>query len=456
VALLHRIFWTTVLTGTVVTSLCAQEVSDEHIHGIVMEETITGILQPLAYVYVYWLGTSLGSETDSTGYFELDRTAGNPFLVVSYVGFAPDTIQIGNQSYLSIVLKGATVLDEVKVVRRKQTTEVSYLNPQLLQNISQEELFKAACCNLSESFETNASVDVNFNDAVTGAKEIQMLGLAGRYTMISQEFMPGIRGLGIPYGLLYTPGAWVNSMQITKGAGSVVNGFESVAGQINIELKKPQDEERLFINGYANEGNRYELNALGAIDLSPGWSTSLMTHGSVVTKMIDHNKDGFTDLQEGELFVVANRWKYNGAKNIEGQLNVKYTSSKKTGGQIGFDADTPGSLYGATIDAERIDITGKTGFIFPQKRYQSLGFQWSLSDYTLDAQFGIRPYSGKQQTAYGNLIFQSIIGSSDHKFKTGLSILADRYEGFAMREFRRLKSEADRIQASGSIKPWGY
>ncbi len=427
--MLRKISWTAALLCTAFISLYAQNTRGQ-IQGVVLEETIEGTLRPLAYVYVYWLGLTVGTETDSTGYFSLERNPGNMSLIVSYVGYTPDTIQIGSQSYLSVVLKGSTILDEVNVVHRRQSTEVSFLNPQLLQNVSQEELFKAACCNLSESFETNASVDVNFNDAVTGAKEIQMLGLAGRYSMLSQEFMPGIRGLGIPYGLLYTPGAWVHSMQITKGAGSVVNGFESIAGQINIELKKPQEEERFFVNGYANDANRYELNLLGALDLSPNLSTSILTHGSTVTKMIDRNDDGFSDLQEGELFVLANRWKFDNHKNLEGELIIKFTSDQKTGGQMGFNPDTPGSLYGVSIDAQRIDISGKTGYIFPQKRFQSIGFQWALSDYELETQFGVRPYSGKQQTAYGNLIFQSIIGTTDHKFKTGVSILADHYDEF--------------------------
>jgi outer membrane receptor protein involved in Fe transport len=398
------------------------------IEGIVMEELANGKLQPLEFVNVYWLNSKVSTTTDSTGYFHMAKGQNSTKLVVSYVGYLPDTIPIRGNQFVNIVLKGGTVLDAVDVVYRKPTTEISYLDPRFVQSISQDELFKAACCNLSESFETNASVDVNFNDAVTGAKEIQMLGLAGRYSMLSQEFMPGIRGIGIPYGLLYTPGAWVESMQITKGAGSVVNGYESIAGQINVELKKPEEKERLFINGYVNDRNRYELNAVGAIDVSPRISTSLLTHGSVITRMSDRNDDGFTDVQEGELFVIGNRWKYHNRKNLEGLLVLKYTSDHKTGGQMGFDRDAPGSLYGAAIDAERFDVTGKTGYVFPQRRYQSIGFQWCLSDYTLDAKFGNRPYSGHQQTAYANLIFQSIIGSTDHKFKAGLGILADAYE----------------------------
>lgn len=422
---------TAALMSVTVLPLCAQESSTGQIKGVVMEETLAGRLQPLPYAHIHWLGSLSGTESDSTGYFALDRIPGATMLVVSYVGFMPDTIAMAaDKHFISIVLKGGRVLDQVEVVHRRGTTEISYLNPMLLQNVTQEELFKAACCNLSESFETNASIDVNFTDAVTGAKEIQMLGLAGRYSMLSQEFMPGIRGLGIPYGLLYTPGAWVHSMQITKGAGSVVNGFESIAGQINIELKKPEGEERFFVNGYANEANRYELNLVGAIDVAPRWSTSFLTHGSTITDMIDRNGDGFTDLQQGGLLALANRWKYDNYRNLEGELIIRYTRDTRTGGQMGFDRDKPGSLYGVTIDASRIDISGKTGYIFPQRRYQSVGFQWALSDYDLDARFGIRPYNGRQQTAYGNLIFQSIIGNTNHKFKTGLSVLADRVEEY--------------------------
>src|SRR5690606_8844703 len=341
---------------------------DHHkfIEGFVMEERVNGTLEPLEFVHIYWLQSKLGTETDSAGYFKLEQPHGENQIVVTYVGYEPDTIQLGKGPFVNIILKGGTILKEVDVVYRKPTTEISYLDPRYVQSISQDELFKAACCNLSESFETNASVDVNFSDAVTGAKEIQMLGLAGRYTMLSQEFMPGIRGLSIPYGLLYTPGAWVNSMQITKGAGSVVNGYESIAGQINIELKKPQEKERLFLNAYANDLNRYEINALGAVDLSHKLSTSLLTHGSTVTQMLDRNDDGFTDLQQGELFTLANRWKFDSHKNIEGELTFRYTSDEKTGGQMGFNPDTPGQLYGAVIDAERFDIIGKTGYIFPR------------------------------------------------------------------------------------------
>ena len=120
------------------------------------------------------------------------------------------------------------------------------------QNLSQKELQKAACCNLSESFETNPSIDVNFSDAVTGNKQIKMLGLTSPYILMSEENIPAIRGALQATGLNFIPGPWVESIQITKGAGSVTNGYESISGQINYELIKPIKEVPFFLNTYAS------------------------------------------------------------------------------------------------------------------------------------------------------------------------------------------------------------
>jgi outer membrane receptor for ferrienterochelin and colicins len=303
--------WMLLIASTA--SLLAQHV----VEGVVMEESANGEFTPLEFVHVVGFESQSGSYTDSTGYFKLELPGREEeeyhqdVIVVTYVGYAADTIHVNDQHYLSIVLKDNAVLDEVEVVYRKRTTEVSFLDPRLVQNISQGELFKAACCNLSESFETNASVDVNFTDAITGAKELQMLGLAGKYTMITREFMPGIRGIAVPYGLLYTPGSWIESMQVTKGAGSVVNGYESIAGQINVEWKKPEGDERLFVNAYVNEALRNEVNANASFDVSSKLQTAVLGHFSHYPKAFDRNNDGFADQPIGSLYVISNRWKYN-------------------------------------------------------------------------------------------------------------------------------------------------
>ncbi|MDX1476339.1 MAG: TonB-dependent receptor [Saprospiraceae bacterium] len=404
------------------------QTSPDLVRGVIMEESSNGRLSPLEFVHVFWEGATQGVYTDSTGYFEIGLSPETRDLVVSYVGYDPDTITVGSELYMSITLSGYTTLDEVQVVYRKRTTEVSFLDPLLVQSISQDELFKAACCNLSESFETNASVDVSFSDAITGAKEIQMLGLAGKYTMISREFMPGIRGMAIPYGLLYTPGTWIQSMQVTKGAGSVVNGYESIAGQINVELQKPEDGIPIFLNAFVNEATRLELNATTSLEISPKVKTAILAHGSVYPKVFDHNHDGFADQPEGELYTFINRWKFDNQKGYRGQLGIKYTTDDKTGGQLGFVEDQQPDAYGVQRRTERVEFWGKSGFIFPNKRYQSIGVQWSLLRHHQEMQFGSRPYVGTQHTGYLNVLYQSIIGTTDHKFKVGGSLLYDKFD----------------------------
>jgi outer membrane receptor for ferrienterochelin and colicins len=409
--------------------LNAGNAQDISVRGVVMEEKLDGTLVPIEFANVYWLRSTNSTTTDSTGYFFIAHgpTDGDQ-LIFQFLGFDPDTVKASPGQYLSVLFREeASVLGEVVVVHRKRTTEVSFLDPLQVQNISKEELFKAACCNLSESFETNATVDVSFTDAVTGAKEIQMLGLSGKYTLISQEQMPGVRGIAIPYGLLYTPGAWVESIQISKGAGSVVQGYESMTGQINVELKKPFDEDKLLINGFFGESYRSELNIFTRANVSPMFSTALMGHVSLYPTEHDRNDDGFMDMPTGSLITLANRWDYHNNKSgLEGQLNVQWVQDRKEGGQTSHGHDTE-HLYRTTIDGDRLQAVAKVGYIFPKKRYNSIGSQWGFTRHVQSTTIGQTLYDAAQTSLYGNWLYQSILGDSRHKYVTGLSF---RYEDY--------------------------
>ena len=408
----------------------AGKAQDISVKGVVMEEKQDGSLVPIEFANVYWLKSTRNTTTDSTGYFFIAHAPEDgDKLVFQFLGFEPDTVDVVPGQYISVLFKEeATVLGEVVVGYHKRTTEISFLDPLQVQNISKEELFKAACCNLSESFETNATVDVSFTDAVTGAKEIQMLGLSGKYSLISQEQMPGVRGMAIPYGLLYTPGAWIESIQISKGAGSVTQGYESMTGQINVELRKPEDKDKLLLNGYFNEAYRSELNFFTKANVSPMFRTALMGHYSIVPREHDRNGDGFTDMPKGSLLTLANRWDYHNAKTgLEGQLNVQWLRDRKEGGEVSHD-ETHHGLYRADIDADRLQALMKIGYVFPNKRYNSIGSQWEYIQHNQDAIIGITAYHAAQTSFYGNWIYQSILGDTRHKYVAGLSFKYENYK----------------------------
>ena len=411
------------------------------IQGHVFEKNAEGKQERLVGANVYWLNTTIGTVTDIEGHFSLDTVEETKLLVVSFVGYQSDTIDTSGKTHFPIILKSSQVLDDVVVQGSKATTVVNTLEGINTITMTEDELFKAACCNLSESFETNPSVDVSFTDAVTGTKQIQMLGLSGPNTMIGIENMPGIRGLSSNVGLSFIPGTWIQSIQVTKGVGSVVNGYESIAGQINVEMKKPQDSEKLFLNLYGNQSGRTEMNLNLTQLVGKKWGTTLLLHGSTRPFEHDKNEDGFLDFPTTNQINFINRWVYKGTGNIMGQFGVKVMKDNKLGGQKGFDKDTDrGTMnaYGLEINTNRYEAWGKLGYLNKEKPYQSMGLQVSATRHEQEAYFGLTDYDATQNTLYSNLIYQSIIGSTQHKFKTGLSLLYDQYdEQLTIGDFKR-------------------
>jgi outer membrane receptor for ferrienterochelin and colicins len=300
--------------------------------------------------------------------------------------------------------------------------------------VTSKELLKAACCNLAESFETNPSIDVNFSDALTGTKQIKMLGLTSPYILITEENVPSVRGASQAYGMSFTPGTWVESIQITKGAGSVVNGFESISGQINTELIKPIGDIPFFVNAYGDSGSRFELNTHFNKKVSDKWSTSLFVHGNARVAKNDMNNDGFMDNPLGKQLNVVNRWQYsNPETGWVSFLNLRYMNDEKQTGQLDFDPDRDRlttNFWGSEINTERLDFSSKVGYVFKDMPYQSIGFQNAFSNHNQQSYFGLNQYNIKQQSYYSNLIFNSIISNTMHKFATGLNFTYDKYAEF--------------------------
>jgi outer membrane cobalamin receptor/copper chaperone CopZ len=420
-------------------------VQHEHIiKGVVLEEDNKGSFKPLAGASVIRSGTNSGTTTDENGVFNIKHSGER--LVISYTGFKPDTISVLPDRELKIILASGKQLSEVKVTSSRASTYISSIDAFRTQTITQKELFKAACCNLSESFETNPSVDVSYNDAVTGSKQIQLLGLAGIYTQLTVENLPGPRGLATSLGLNSIPGTWIESIQLSKGTGSVANGFESIAGQINVELKKPVTSERLYANIYTNDNGRTDFNLNISQKLGKKWSTTLMVHDDYLNKKLDLNKDSFKDLPTGNLFSAGNRWTYENGKGLMSEFGVKYLKDKKTAGQVNYDAARDKyttNNYGLEINTQRAEGFGKIGYVFPKKKYKSIGLQLSAFDHKQNSYFGTTTYDAHQQNFYSNLIYQSIINSTIHKFRTGLSFVYDKYnEDFKATNYKRTESVA--------------
>ena len=321
---------------------------------------------------------------------------------------------------LNVVLVSGQLVQEIVVSSQKNSHGISKMKTLHVEELTSAEFRKAACCNLSESFETNATVDVSMADAISGAKKIQLLGLDAVYTQLQMENIPFLRGLESSFGLNSIPGTWLESIQITKGTGSVVNGYESMAGLVNLEFKKPAAMPKLALNVYQNRFGRSEINVHSGAKLTDKWHTGTFLHGATIYGRPDHNLDGFLDQANGQLFSVLQRFSYQG-KRMEAQLGLQAYADQKNGGQVTYTQENPVG-YGMQLESKHLSLFSKTGF-FGKKPGQSFGLIANLKYKDLQGFYGWRAFQGNEKRAYFNLIYDDIIGSADHKIKAGASFL---------------------------------
>ena len=387
---------------------------------------------------VNWLHTNIGAITNDKGRFTIPYKKEYKKLVVSYIGYITDTINVSNLTPIRHFIRSESTLKEITIRSKRDAIQKSLFATANTFTVNNDELLKAACCNLAESFETNPSIDVSFSDALTGTRQIQMLGLKSPYLQIMQENIPSIRGASQAFGLTFTPGTWVESIQITKGAGSVVNGYESISGQINAELVKPFSDNKFFLNAYSSLNGRLELNTHFNQRVSEKWQTGLYIHGNYRGEKFDNNNDNFLDAPLASQINVMSRWQYTDAQNgWVSFITARFLNDEKQTGALNFNPETdrisPNStiksneVWGSEIDTKRFETSLKLGYVFPELPFQSFGLQIAYSNHQQDSYFGVNVYDIKHESMYSNFLFNSIIGDTRSKFKTGINFTHDSY-----------------------------
>ncbi len=381
--------------------------------------------------HVFWMDKSAETITDEKGNFSLMRYTKERMVHVGMVGFKRFIYTIKtDENDLKIVLKEAVnELGAVQIVGKKADNSVSSLNARNVETINSMELRKAPCCNLSESFETNGTVDVAYADAITGAKEIQMLGLRGIYTQMMVENRPDFYGLAAPYALEMLPGTWLKSIQISKGVGSVVNGMQAIAGQINTELHQPGEDKPVFVNLFGEGTGRMEANVHLNKVFSEKYASQILLHGSTFQNKIDnHNPDGFVDMPLKNQ--LNGMWRnFYRSKKLESQLSFQGIVDERQSGQL-IDNPFITNPFKINVKNERLQTVLKVGYLGFDKPYNALGSQWSGTYHKVDAIYGKNKYNGEQKSFYGNVIFATIAGTTDHKFAMGGSFQYDDFKEY--------------------------
>lgn len=339
-------------------------------------------------------------------------------------------------------------IEEVTVVQRKKGTVKSRTEAFDTQKINGEELCRAACCNLSEAFETNASVDVAYSDAATGAKQIRLLGLSGTYVQLIQENTPAVRGLAQNFGLEYIPGPWMNSIQVSKGTSSVINGYEATSGQINVELLKPQTQNPLSLNLMFNSELMAEANIMGGWQLKPHLYTGVLAHYTGGFMGMDGNHDSFADMPKTQNANLANRWFYK-HENYTFQAFVRGLYDRRRGGQL---SDTIANPYHINLNTWRVEGFMKNGYVFDEESGSSVAVITAVSYHNLANTYGVRDWKADQLNAYLNAIYQGNFEGggevdNDHRLSAGLSLNVDNYH----ETLNILTDKMDRLEITPGI-----
>ncbi len=335
--------------------------------------------------------------------------------VVDQHGHVVDTTEIYGER--------ADSLDAAVFVSRQAGNYLSKGKEIRTEVISAAGLCKMACCNLAESFENSASVTVGYSDAVTGARQIRLLGLSGVYTQMLDETRPVMRGLSAPFGLSYVPGQWLESIQIAKGSSSVINGVECMTGQINMEHRKPTDEKPLFINGAVMSDTKMDLNIASSLQMGYKWSTVILGHVSGNIEAHDMNNDGFLDEPKMLQFNLSNRWLYQADNGVQVRFGVRAIQDKRDGGQIQAIQNR------WTSDILNRSLNGylKVGVPLNEDNSQNIALVADYNYQDMDSGFGTKTYDAGQHSAFANLLYQNVINDS-HRFTLGLNGTFDRYD----------------------------
>jgi hypothetical protein len=372
---------------------------------------------------VFWKDTKKGTLTDSEGHFRLQSRPDAAILVVQYAGHTPAEVEVlPGENNIWIEVAGITQLQEVTVSGKGFDNHISTIETRNIESISSKELRKAPCCNLSESFQTNGAIDVTYPNALTGVKEIQLLGLRGIYSQFMVESRPTMTGIATPFAFEYIPGTWLSGIVLAKGASSVRTGNTGITGQVNVDLVKPQSDKPLFVNAFTSSEGRGELN-VHLNKKGEFLSTGLYLHGSVVENNWDMNRDNFKDSPNRQQLNAMYRAIYDGPLGCA-QINVQALSDRRQSGQI--RENQAGQIFPIDQRNDRVEVWGKYGKeqLFGN-RFLELGNIVGASWHRANSLFGKNGYQAEQRSFYWQTLLESIIGNTNNKIVVAPSVQYD-------------------------------
>jgi outer membrane receptor protein involved in Fe transport len=399
--------------------------------------TELGTSRPVAGASVVLVDKKSGAYTDSLGHFSFYIPTHGVRIAVSHLSYEADTLECQAEHFLEISLKPGKNLPAVKVEERRNAFGYSE-SATIELHMDESALKKSACCNIGESFETGGVVDVSYADAVTGVKHIRLLGLDGHYVQFNADNMPSLRALAGAYGLYFIPGPFLQGICIAKGPGSVVNGYESITGVINADLRTPEHPERFLANLFINHLGRTEANVGGNFGHGQGWRSAVWAHGNFFRTPNDMNHDGFLDIPWHRQANLLARTQKEGDTYLF-QAGLRVLHDIRESGQLA-GPHVPANPFTMRVNTWRAEPFAKLGLNQIGRPWRKLGITVAAILHRHSGTIGQNGLMGSQISLHQNLIYETIISDTRHNVRTGVSFNMDRIsDSFASYRLDRLE-----------------
>lgn len=402
--------------------LWAGNLLSQIVTGTVVETGEDDVLKPLVGATVKIMNSKVGDITDKEGKFELDLSKADTMrtMVVSFIGYTSDTTYLdGKMNQFEIMIEPiarTTGTVEVTAEKPAQFTDIKTIKQEV---ITQTMFRRSACCALSEAFEKNATAEVSYSDAVTGVKQIHLLGLKGDYSLLTTEIIPAFAGIANKFALEIIPSTWMENISITKGAASVVNGYEGITGQVNVDYKKSFDMKPLELNVYANSSQRLDFNLTSGLHLSSNLSTGIFASGRIFKNRQDHNSDGFIDVPENQQLNLANRWIYV-TEGFEAQGFMRFAEDTYNSGQMNFDhkksVQSQANIFGSQTNFKRYEFFTKFALLETEDNHSSTALILSGAANDLNAFAGKKNITDNEKYFYAKIVSKGEFGTTEEDY----------------------------------------
>lgn len=302
---------------------------------------------------------SLHARTDALGFATLHLPAGQRPVVVTVIGFRPETLQVlirpQHDTTLSVQLNDQTAILSPVVVtatRVSHRLEDEPVRVEVLAGDDVAEKTEMRPADLTQLLAEISGVRVQPSAPTLGGANIRIQGLPGRYTLVLSDGLPLYGGQIGALGLLQIPPLDLRQAEVIKGAATALYGPSALGGVVNLVSRLPVDSQEALVN----QTSRVGTDAMVWLSARPSaqWGYTLIG-GVHHQNKVDVDGDGWADLPGLARVEVRPRIYWSGETGRSLFATVGAMTEDRSGGTLAGAFAPDGQPFAENVNTRRLD-----------------------------------------------------------------------------------------------------